>query len=378
MASYKAIWHQALTSSLFEGKPFKKGYTAVFSVSAPFSGSGIRIRMSNLFGKEAYKIGSLTLSYEGKIFAITRDGKKSFSIEEGEQIYSDEVKADIKEGSSLQFRLYYLNEIIDGNMIEEGCNWIKGDVTYGTYDFDRIRKPFLGKVLGSYNFVPCIDLIEVKTECDVNNIVAFGDSITALSRWTKPLNERLQETYGGRYVLLNSGISGNCLLYEPEGIFAPVFGQKGVTRFERDVLELRDVKAVILALGVNDVSYYNEKTKDIINKNNYVTAISDIVNRLHEKKIRVIMQVITPRLKVARTMGRYDMEMEKLRLQLNEWIRNTDIFDYVIDQEAIVRDEDENGYFFKEGLHQGDHLHPNTEGGKRMADAYDLKKLTGE
>lgn len=378
MSSYKAIWHQALTCSLFEGKPFRKGYTAVFSVSAPFFGSGVRIRMSNLFGKEAYKIGSLTLSYEGKIFPIYRNGKKSFSIERGEQICSDEVKADIKAGSSLQFRIYYLNRIIDGNMIEEGCNWIKGDVTYEEQDLKRFHRPFLGKILGSYNFIPCIDLIEVETENDVHNIVAFGDSITALSRWTKPLNEKLQKAYGGRYVLLNSGISGNCLLYEPEGIFAPVFGQKGVKRFERDVLELNDVKTVILALGVNDVSYYSEKTKDIINKEEYIKAITSITAKLHEKGIRVVMPTITPRLKVSITMGRYDMRMEELRLQINAWIRSADIFDYVVDQEAAVRDEEKNGYFLKEGLHQGDHLHPNVEGGKRMADAYDLKKLTGE
>ncbi len=33
--------------------------------------------------------------------------------------------------------------------------------------------------------------------------------------------------------------------------------------------------------------------------------------------------------------------------------------------------------FFGEGLHQGDHLHPNAKGGKMLADAFDLEKLTG-
>ena len=30
-----------------------------------------------------------------------------------------------------------------------------------------------------------------------------------------------------------------------------------------------------------------------------------------------------------------------------------------------------------EGLHQGDHLHPNEAGGRLLAGAYDLAKLTG-
>ena len=58
--------------------------------------------------------------------------------------------------------------------------------------------------------------------------------------------------------------AGNCLLYEPEGMFSSVFGQKDTDRFERDVLELANTDTVIFALGVNDVSYLNEKTKDII------------------------------------------------------------------------------------------------------------------
>ncbi len=37
-----------------------------------------------------------------------------------------------------------------------------------------------------------------------------------------------------------------------------------------------------------------------------------------------------------------------------------------------------DGFYYREGLHQGDHLHPNAKGGKLLADAFDLKKLTGK
>ena len=66
------------------------------------------------------------------------------------------------------------------------------------------------------------------------------------------------------------------------------------------------------------------------------------------------------------------------RLLFNEWIRTADIFDYVFDAEKVVREERADGYYYGEGLHQGDHLHPNAAGGQRLADAYDLKKLTGK
>lgn len=54
------------------------------------------------------------------------------------------------------------------------------------------------------------------------------------------------------------------------------------------------------------------------------------------------------------------------------------IFDYVFDAEAVVREERPDGFYYAEGLHQGDHLHPNARGGKTLADAFDLEKLTGK
>ena len=85
-------------------------------------------------------------------------------------------------------------------------------------------------------------------------IVAFGDSITALNRWVKPLQRRLFDAYGGDYALMNAGISGNCLLYDVPGLMGASYGEKGVSRFERDVLRFSGLCGVILALGVNDVA----------------------------------------------------------------------------------------------------------------------------
>ena len=241
-----------------------------------------------------------------------------------------------------------------------------------------MKKPLLAKILGAYNAVPTIERIDIFSERETKSIVAFGDSITALSQWTKPLAKRLEQAYGDEYILLNSGISGNCLLYKVDGIFGPVFGDVGTKRFERDVLDIPNLHAVILGLGVNDVSYYTDKTKDRINLEAYQREITAITDEFHKRGIRVIMQTISPRLGVARTMGKYNRPMEEQRLLFNEWIRTADIFDYVFDAEKVVREERVDGYYYGEGLHQGDHLHPNAAGGQRLADAYDLKKLTGK
>ena len=70
--------------------------------------------------------------------------------------------------------------------------------------------------------------------------------------------------------------------------------------------------------------------------------------------------------------------METQRILFNDWIRSAGIFDYVFDADVVVRERTVDGWRYREGLHQGDRLHPNAEVGKILADAFDLRKLTGK
>ena len=45
---------------------------------------------------------------------------------------------------------------------------------------------------------------------------------------------------------------------------------------------------MILALGVNDVAYYSQKTGAVISLEQYASAVTDIVDRLHKAGVRVI------------------------------------------------------------------------------------------
>lgn len=144
------------------------------------------------------------------------------------------------------------------------------------------------------------------------------------------------------------------------------------------MFEVPNLHTVIFGLGVNDVSYLTPETADHISAKAFQEAVTNIVDQLHERGVRVAMQTITPRLGVALTMGRYYPAMEEQRLLFNDWLRSADIFDYLFDAEAVVREERADGYYYREGLHQGDHLHPNEAGGKLLADSFDLAKLTGK
>ena len=371
------IWHQAITGSLFEGKAFGWDKTCVFQVKSPVSGNAIRLKFSNRNGKAAYEFGAVRVYVNGQSASVCLNGKDSFSIPVGGIIVSDPCGLSVSEGAEIQLRMYYTNAVLDSNMIEEDANLLPGNRTM-TRGNEKIRRLVLAKLLGAYNAIPSLEAIEICTQEPAKAIVAFGDSITAMSRWTKPLARRLAGAYGGEFVLLNSGISGNCLLYEPKGMFGPVFGDMGTKRFQRDVLDIPNLNTVIIGLGVNDVSYLSDKTSEQLSVERFRKAVTEIVNELHAKGVRVVMQTISPRLGVARTLGKYTKDMEKLRLQYNAWIRSAEIFDYVFDAEAVVREERPDGLYYAEGLHQGDHLHPNTKGGQKLAEAYNLQELTGK
>ena len=371
------IWQQSMTRSFLNGRAFGKNKTVIFSVMSTVDCDRLRIRFSNRYGQTPSGIGALTARIGENLYPVTMRGEETFSIPVGTECVSDELQVSVSAETPVELRLYYTNCILDNNMIEEGATLLKGDHTHDAIIPESIRKPFLASVLGAYNGIPAVEAVEVYTSEPARAIVAFGDSITAMSRWTKSLARRLSDAYGAEYVLLNAGISGNCLLYEPEGIFGPVYGQCGTTRFQNDVLAVPNLDTVILGLGVNDASYLSDKTGDVINEQTFINAITDLTGQLHIRGVRVIMQTITPRLGCAKHLGTFTQEMEQLRLKWNAWIRSAGIFDYVFDAEAVVAEQRPDGLYYRDGLHQGDRLHPNREGGKLLADAFDLEQLTG-
>ena len=71
-----------------------------------------------------------------------------------------------------------------------------------------------------------------------------------------------------------------------------------------------------------------------------------------------------------------DPSFEKTRIQINEWIRIQSPYDGYFDFDAIVRDDTMPSYL-REEVHIGDGLHPNTAGGKMLAECISLRMLTG-
>lgn len=216
---WNSIWHQAITHAMLDGYLVGKNKTIVWNTISYSAGDRIRIRFSNIYGKKPYKIGGVTICTKENRYAVTWNGKKEFEIPVGDRIYSDEIPMRVREEENIQVRIFIKSRIIDSNMTEELATQYKGNHLYKEGLLD-LKETKTAKIGGVFVGIPSIDSIEVLGEKASNAIVVFGDSITAMSRWTKPLQKRIFDHYGGEYHLINSGISGNAMLYFRPGFFS--------------------------------------------------------------------------------------------------------------------------------------------------------------
>jgi lysophospholipase L1-like esterase len=196
-------------------------------------------------------------------------------------------------------------------------------------------------------------------------LVAFGDSITE-GRWTSDIHDDYPEQLAGllaadsaaaQWVVINSGIGGNRLLQDGDGPSA-------LARFGRDALDIPGVKAIVLLEGINDigVAYVPSSDTGPVRAAAIIGAYRDLIRRAHARGLKIYLATLTPYMGASyeRPAG------EKVREEVNAWIRKGHGFDGVIDFDGALRDPAHPLSLI--GADQlGDDLHPNDSGYGIMA-----------
>ncbi|MBQ7059449.1 MAG: hypothetical protein IJM83_09165 [Firmicutes bacterium] len=363
--AWNILWHQAIIHSRLIGVTEKKGKTIAFGIPVRVDGTAVRILLKNGIKVPAHV--KMALWYEGIVYPVTQAGQSDLLVESS--IMTDRIPILLRKGTTLTVRIFCEEKYRDGNLIEEDALVYEGDAVNDPQPV-QVKKKKIEKDM-IYPVIPLIRQIEIESEKLQDTIVAFGDSITAMSRWTKPLAERLFEAFGDEVVLVNSGISGSCLGRESGRIWDGFFGEKATTRYERDVLELPNVKTVILAFGINDIADMTKKNPDW-NVVALITETKKLIEIFHQHGVRVIGWTLGPR----KGYPGWTEAQEISRQIYNEWVRKEPAFDAIVDPEPLLLEEGTTDTY-KEGLHQGDFLHPSAEGGKVIANCFDLESLRG-
>ena len=212
-------------------------------------------------------------------------------------------------------------------------------------------------------FMPLLSRIEVFSTEEKNIVACFGDSITQQCKWTKPLAERCAKT-APDVVIVNMAIDGDKLLTDPIMKLLAMFGEAGIKRFRRDILEAPGVSSLIIALGTNDIGMARTRKKLAENDHNAIMkGLLDLNKQAKAAGMKTYLATVTPR---GGSSG-YKPMHETERLLLNEAIRRSTAFDGILDYEAAVREE-KNPACMREDYQCGDHLHPSAAGGLQLAE----------
>jgi lysophospholipase L1-like esterase len=330
----------------------------------------IRLRFTNEFGTQPLHIGAARIALsagDGATVAatdhiITFDGHTAVDIPPGAPMLSDPIAWDLPPLTRLSVSLYYPAATVPpAHTLFTLDSWqagSPGDFTAAT-TMPGAAPARCGIHLSE------IDVIPAQPGA---TLVAFGDSITegvvstkgAFRAWPDILAERLQADARTRgWSVVNAGVGSNRLLHDTPSANA-------LARFDRDVLSVPAVKAVIVLLGINDIQYSHRYPEQAVHAPAETAALAQLIARAHAAGIRIYGATVTP----FGGSPDYTPEGEADRQAINAFVRSG-AFDGVVDFDAMLRDPSQPARL-RADVESSGHLHPNDRGYAAMGNGIDL------
>ncbi|WP_221566667.1 SGNH/GDSL hydrolase family protein [Alkalihalobacillus sp. TS-13] len=374
----KGNWIGAWTASMQqpgEDGVSKQGFedqTIRMIIKPNMDGKKLRIRMANTFNSDSLtieevhvarvKTGAETVSGSDK--QVTFEGDQKVTIPAGNRTFSDPIPFNVKSDEKLAVSIYVKEKSGPATWHPRSMqtNYISEPGNHSSNTDDKAFK----KKEDAWFWMDGIDVIP-DTKVD-GSVVVLGSSIAngnhskmdADHRWPDFLAKRFNEESETKMSVLNAGVSANHLINSSSDK-----GENAFARLEQDVFSQTGVKAVILNQGLNDIRHHPEYDSDKI-----IERMQEIIDASHDKGLKIYGGTLTP----FKGSGMYTPEKENTRQEVNEWIRNSGAFDGVIDFDKALRDQDDPARYNPK-YDAGDHLHPNDDGYKRMAEIVDLSKF---
>jgi lysophospholipase L1-like esterase len=390
---FRGGWVASWAASPMAGSTSFSNQTVRNIIYTSVGGSSLRVQLSNTFGSAPLHVGAVSVGVvlngsqllPGTSRTVTFGGKTPVTIPSGAQQVSDPLSFNVKPGTELAVSVYL--PVATGGATNHSDAQQNNYTASGNHVSDAAPTAYTGTT-GSWYFV---DGLDVYSKSAHGTVVAFGDSITdgylsltgANARWPNYLARRLSAISGHRAPgIVDEGISGNRVLSD-----STCYGVSALSRFERDALSQPGVKTVILLEGINDIGFAGMPNSGCSDPNNSnVTAAQieagykTLIGEAHAKGVRVYAGTLLPFMGSNSVYGGYfgTAHGERLREQVNAWIRTTRAFDGVIDFAKIMAGPYNSQYINpiyganSAPASTGDALHPNDVGYEVMAEAVPL------
>jgi lysophospholipase L1-like esterase len=330
--------------------------------------TGIRIRLSNALGKDSVSFGAVHVAqWAGDAKTVTSAilpatdqvvtfcGSTTIVIPGGEEVFSDPIPMPLPAGADLAVSIFVQRT----SNVPATMHQFGNQTSYFSLGDATVSTTFSNALTDSVR--PYLTGIDVDTP-GAMAVVALGDSLTdgMLStrdqnlRWPDDLARRLQDSGADRLAVVNEGIAGNCMLIN-------CMGPNITDRFKRDVLSIPGVKYLILLAGANDIGHAPDLAAAQL-----TDAYRSMVSLAHQNNILVYGATIPP----FGGSNYFSAKHEKIRQDVNDFIRNGKVFDGVIDFDRALADQKNPTYL--RAQYNGDKIRPNDAGYQAMADSIDL------
>ncbi|WP_330478179.1 SGNH/GDSL hydrolase family protein [Streptomyces platensis] len=348
-------------------------------------GDRVRIRLSNRYGRTPLRVDGAVIArsgggaqaWPGTAKKVTFRGARSTVIPAGGEAVGDAVPLSTSPLENLVVTLYFAGETGPATFHRVGL--AASYRATGNHLNDVLARAYRQSSQSSY-FLSGVD-VSGSFRAQRNTVVALGDSATDGVGATAEANGRYTDVLGERLVagrrnlgVVNAGIAGSMLLTS-----SPCFGEKGIARFRRDVLDRPGVRTVIVELGANDVGA-NWSTGPCFPSSHKPVSARQItegyralIRAAHARGIKVIGATLVPLSGYPGYPG-HAAKVERLRTQVNHWIRTSGAYDAVVDFDKALADpahpeRPRPGYVYEDGLH------PNDAGYQAIANAFELSGL---
>jgi len=325
--------------------------TARTRIHTSAGGTGVRIRLSNIFGTQVMVVDGANVALPdtgnaadptaidmSTLHNVTFNNGQTFAeVPPGEELLSDPVAMNVPKLSDLMVTIHFngLAQYADGHSDDvtplPGLYVVRGQDVATAPSFANI--PF-ETFNGAFN----LSEVEVQVPAKTRSIIVMSESITdgrgavGIEHPWPAVLASLANASSGTVAVGNAGIGGNSLFNTTVG--GPgCCGVDLLDRFQRDVLSRNPTDIVILA-GDNDLGGH---TADEI-----IARYQILIEEAHAQNIKVYGGLNTPigdivGLDGSRvSTGFYSPSNEAERQQLNAWIQTPGHYDGSIDFPAVV------------------------------------------
>ncbi|CAI7628942.1 unnamed protein product [Penicillium manginii] len=332
----------------------------------------IRLRLSNAFGVNNLNITSAAVSrtsnsqagtsvlQPGSTQKLQFSGKSSISIPSGGLAITDPIIFPVQAQSVLMIDLFLEHGqegfAITGHPGSRTTSFMSIDDQVG-------EKNLTGSVQSSEHWY-FISAVEGLLNKRASSFAIVGDSITDGRGSTTNANNREKATE--KIAILNQAAGGNRILHDS-------LGPNAFSRIDRDVLAQPGVKYAMIFEGVNDIGVAGPDVSSQAEiGDQLIMAFQQIAARVQAVGILFGGATITPFGTPASsnyTQPYSDSEREKTRQKVNSFIRNSGIFDFVLDFDHVLHDPQNQSVLLGK-FDSGDHLHPNEAGYQAIVDYF--------